>query len=141
MDKIHDNLSQRTLQTKVENRDEIELLRSRVKLLAGKDRLLVTMYLDNNNSFRQMGRLAGVNDTSIARRIDKIIKRLIEGKYIICLRNRYKFTTTEMTIAKEYFLLGFSMKKIAKKRCWSYYRVRETIKRIQQCIKDSAQEN
>ncbi len=63
------------------------------------------------------------------------MKRLIDSEYITCLRNRDKFTETEMDIAKDYFLLGLSMKKIAKKHDSTYYRVRETLKKIQRLVK------
>jgi predicted DNA-binding protein YlxM (UPF0122 family) len=134
MKKIHTKISERTLKDKNEYRDRIDLLRSRVNLLTGKDKLLMTMYLENSNSFRQMARLAGVNESCIARRIYRLIKRLLDGEYITCLRNRNKFSKTEMAIAKDYFLLGLSMKKIAGKRRRSYYRVRETLKKIQRLV-------
>jgi len=140
MKKMHSNLSQITLKAKKEYRTRIDLLRSRVNLLTGKDRLLMTMYLEYGNSFRQIARLAGVNDTIIARRIRKLIKRLIDGEYITCLRNRNKFTKTEMAIAKDYFLMGLSMKKIAAKQRLTYYRVRETLKKIQRVISAIRQE-
>jgi len=127
-------IPERTLKAQDEYRDRIDLLRSRVNLLTGKDRLLMTMYLENSNSFRQMARLAGVNESSIARKIHRVTKRLIDGEYITCLRNRNKFSKTEMAIAKDYFLLGLSMKKIAGKRRRSYYRVRETLKKIQRLV-------
>jgi len=132
MEKIHDNLPQEILQTKAEYRDEIEQLRSRVHLLKGKDKLLMTMYLDNTNSYRQIGRLAGVNVSSVARKINAIAKRLTNKEYLFCLRNSDRFTETETTIAKEHFLIGVTMKKIAERRRWSYYRVRQTIKNIKQ---------
>ena len=113
----------------------MERLSSRVDLLTGKDKLLMTMYIRNGNSFRQMARLAGVNEAHIARRIRKIMKRLLDGKYITCLRNRDQFTTTEMTISKDYFLLGLSIKKITAKRHFSYYRVRQTLQKIKAVIK------
>ena len=119
---------------KNEYRDRIDLLRSRVNLLTGKDKLLMTMYLENSNSFRQMARLAGVNESRIARRIHRVTKRLIDGEYITCLRNRDKFSKRELAVAKDYFLLGLSMKKIAGKRRWSYYHVRETLKKIQRLV-------
>ena len=130
----HENISQGTVEIKNKYRDRIDLLRSRVELLTGTDKLLMTMYLKNDNSFRQMARLAGVNEANIARRIHKITKRLIDGEYIICLRNRDKFTRAEMAIAKDYFLLGLSIKKIANKRRTTYYHVREILKRIQQLV-------
>jgi DNA-directed RNA polymerase specialized sigma subunit len=131
MKTIHENISEETQDSKNIYRDRIELLRSRVELLVGRDRLLMTMYLKNGNSFRQMSRLAGVNETTIARRIHKVTKRLIDGVYITCLRNRDKFTDDEMTIAKDYFMHGLAMKKIAAKRHCSYYRIRQILKKIQ----------
>lgn len=141
MGKVHDNLTQEMPEVKAECRDRIELLRRRVNLLKGKDKLLMTMYLDNSNSFRQMSQLAGIDETSIARRINRIIKRLIDGKYIICLRNCNRFTAGELTIAKEYFLLGLSIKKIAARKRWTYYQTHKTIKKIQQHVKNNSQEN
>lgn len=135
MKKIHENIPQDSVKTKTEYRDRIDLLRSRVGLLTGKDKVLMTMYLENGNSFRQMARLVGVNEASIARRIHKVTKRLMNGEYITCLRNRDKFDKGELDIAKDYFLVGLSIKKIAKKRNSTYYCVRKTLKKIQGLIK------
>jgi len=136
MRKMHSNLSQRALVAKNEYRDQIDLLRSRVNLLTGKDKVLLTMYLDKGNSFRQMAQLAGVDETIIARRIHKLMKRLTDGQYITCLRNRSKFTETEMAIAKDYFLMGLCIKKIALKQHLTYYRVRQILKKIQHEIQN-----
>jgi len=133
--RIQENISQETVEVHKGYRDRIDMLRSRVNLLGGKDKLLMKMYLENGNSFRQMARLAGVNETCIARRIYKVTERLLNGEYITCLRNRDKFSRDEMDIAKDYFLLGLSMRKISAKRHCSYYRVRETLKRFQELIK------
>jgi len=134
MKEIHTNVSQRTLKIRKEYRARIELLRNRLGLLSGEDRLLMTMYLERENSFRQIARLAGVSDTVIARRINKLTKRLLDGEYISCLRNHNKFGKTDMSIAKDYFLMGLSIKKIAAKRHLTYYRARETIKKIRQTL-------
>jgi len=134
MEKTHENISHKQFEIKNNYRDRMEVLSSRVELLSGKDKLLMTMYLRNGNSFRQMARLAGVNESHIARRIRKIMKRLLDDKYITCLRNRDQFTTTEMVISKDYFLSGLSMKKITAKRHLSYYRVRQTLKKIEAVI-------
>jgi hypothetical protein len=131
---VHAMVSQDTRRAQIACRDKIDVLRSRVKLLTGKDRLLLTMYLDKGNSFREMARLAGVNETIIARRVRKMMRRLTEGPYIACLRNNDKFTETEMTIAKDRFLMGLSMKKIARRRHLTYYCVRETLKHIERII-------
>ena len=136
MKKIHVNISQKTLEAKNRHRGQIDLLRSRLNLLNGKDKVMMTMYLENGNSFRQIGRLTGVSEARIARRIRGLIKRLIDGQFIVCLRNRDKFTPEQLTIAKDYFLIGLSISKIATKRRRSYYHVRRTIKKIQNVLND-----
>ena len=129
--RIHENISEEAMQNRNEYRDRVDLLRNRASLLRGRDRLLMTMYLENGNTFRQMARLAGVNESSIARRINKIVKRLLDGQYITCLRNSEKFDADELGIAKDYFLEGLSLKKIASKRKYTFYRVRKTMQKIQ----------
>ena len=111
-----------------------DLLRSRLNLLSGKDKLLMTMYLENGNSYSQMASLAGIDVANIARRICKLTKKLLDNEYITCLQNRRKFTKTERNVAKDYFLNDLSIRKITRKRNLSFYRVRETIKKIQQIL-------
>jgi len=135
MQTVHANIPEEALVAKSVYREQIELLRSRVSLLSGKDKLLMTMYLENGNTFRQMARLAGVSETTISRRIRKVTKRLMDGKYITCLRNRDKFTKMEMAVAKDCFLLGLSQRKIALKHNYSVYRICQMLKRIQQLTK------
>lgn len=134
MKEIHANIAQRTLEAKNECRYRIDLLRSRIHLLTGTDRLLMTMHLERGNSIRQLARLTSVNDTMIARRIRKLTKRLLDGEYVTCLRNRNKFTKTEMAIAKAYFLTGLSMKEIAAEHHLTYYHTRQTVRKIRWII-------
>ena len=112
--------------------DRLDLIRSRAGLLTGKDRAIMQIYLDNSGTFRQMSRLAGVNEANVARKIHKLIRRLLDGQYITCLRNRHKFSGVELDIAKDYFLDGLIMSQIAEKRCTTYYAVRRAMKKIQQ---------
>jgi predicted DNA-binding protein YlxM (UPF0122 family) len=112
-------------------KDRIDMLRCRVGLLTGKDRTLMQMYLDNANTFSQMARLAGVNETSIARRIHKLVRRLLDGQYITCLRNRDKLTEEQVEMARDYFVLGLPMREIADRHEATYYIVRQTMKQIQ----------
>lgn len=130
----NEKISEAELKAQAECRDRVDLIRQRLSMLSGEEKLLMTMYWENGNSLRQISRLAGSNRKSIARRINKLTERLMEGKYITCLRYRDKFTMREMAIAKEYYLLGLSMKKIADKRRVSFYYVRKTIEKIQQLL-------
>lgn len=96
--------------------------------------MLMTMYIKNGNSFRQMARLSGINESRISRRIHKLTSRLMNGEYIRCLRNRDRLEEGELNIAKDYFLDGHSMKKIAKRRGRTYYGVRKTLRKIRGII-------
>jgi predicted DNA-binding protein YlxM (UPF0122 family) len=111
--------------------DRVDVLRSRVQLLTGKDRLLMQMYLNNANTFSQMARLAGINEASVSRRIHKLVRRLLDGQFITCLRSRGKLTNEQIEIARDYFVKGVPMRKIADRHGTSYYIVRKTMKKIQ----------
>jgi len=115
-------------------RDVIDLLIGRLELLTEKDKTLMTMYLENGNSFRQLAQVAGVSEAAIARRIRTLSARLTDGEYITCLRNRVKFSEVELSIAKDYFLTGLSTRKIAASRHCTRYSVRKTIKRIKELL-------
>ena len=136
MKSIHSNISQNNIDNKKKNRAQIDLLRSRLSHLDGEDKLLMTVYLENGNNTFQISRLTGLCRTSIARRINLLTLRLLDGRYIACLRNRRKFNKHQMAIAKDYFLTGLSIKKIALKRHRSRYRVTETIKKIKSILKE-----
>ena len=110
--------------------DRLDLIRSRADLLTGKDRAIMQIYLDNSGTFRQMSRIAGVNEANVARRIHRIIRRLLDGQYITCLRNRHKFTVEELDIARDYFLEGLPMSQIADNRSTTYYAVRRAMKKV-----------
>jgi predicted DNA-binding protein YlxM (UPF0122 family) len=131
VDTVHENMPQSLSPASSPYRDRIELLRSRAGLLSGKDRLLMTMYLENGNSFRQMARLAGVNEANIARRIRRLIERLTGTEYVMCLRNRREFTKTELLVAKDHFIRGWPLRKIAARRRCTFYQARKIIKKVQ----------
>ena len=56
------------------------------------------------------------------------------------LRNRERFSREELDVAREYFLLGWSMKRIARERGMTYYKVRKMVKRIEGMVKASETE-
>jgi len=136
MKTIHKNMPQKSLGDKQKNREQIDLLSSRIDLLKDKNRLLMTMYLENGYSFFEIAKVTGMNQASISRRIKRLKKELLEGKYLTCLRNRNKFDRYQMAIAKDYFLRGLSMKEIAAKRQCSFYHIREIILEIRNILND-----
>jgi predicted DNA-binding protein YlxM (UPF0122 family) len=136
MKRIHENIKAQTINVKGLHRDRIELLRSRLNMLSGTDKLLMTMYIKHGNSIRQIARIRGASESSIARRIRAVSKRLANGPYIDCLRCRDKLTCRQLAIAKDYYLTGLSMRQIATKRRWSYYRVRDMLNEIQNILNE-----
>ena len=134
MKEIHENITRGDLEQRKTLRREIELLRGRLKLLAGRDRVLMTMYMENGNSIRQIARLLGVTESKITRRIRCLTRRLIDSEYIECLRARDKFYEHQLRIAKDYFLTGMSVEKVARKRRCSCYQVRKTLHEIQSLV-------
>jgi len=135
MQTIHDNIPADAMKLKNDYRERIELLTRRICLLTGTDRILMTMYLVNGNTFYQMAKISGISQSSIARRIHKVTKKLIDGGYIICLRNRNKFDEYELKIARDYFLIGRSIKQIAVKYKITYYKAHKIIKRLRHFVK------
>ena len=134
MKRVHENIVEQTGNVKDLHRGGIELLRSRLNLLAGTDKLLMTMYIEHAVSIRQIARIRGVSEASVARRIRAITKRLTDGPYIDCLRNRDKLNGRQLAVAKDYYLMGLSMRQIAAKRRRSYYRVREALNEIRNIV-------
>lgn len=134
MKKTHINIPRKKLQKKQGERETIELLRSRLSLLKGKDRALMEMYLENGLSLNKMAKLMGVCQTSIARRVKILSRRLADGPYINCLKNRDRFTRAQILLAKKRFLMGLSMKDIASQKKMSIYRVRKSLKTIHEIL-------
>ena len=134
MRRTHENISPETSDLKGRHRGRTDVLRSRLHILSGPDKVLMTMYVENGNSCRQIARIAGVNETTVARRIDAIVKRLMDGDYIRCLKSSRKLTADQMAIAKDFFVLGLPMSKIAGKRCSSVHRVRKALLDIRSLV-------
>jgi predicted DNA-binding protein YlxM (UPF0122 family) len=134
MKRVHENIGEQTNITRGLHRGGIELLRGRLNLLSGTDKVLMTMYIEHGNSIRQIARIRGASEACVARRIRAITQRLTDGTYIDCLRNRDKLTGRQLAVAKDYYLMGLSMRQIAAKRRRSYYCVRETLAEIRSIV-------
>lgn len=134
MRRTHENISAETSDLKDQHRDRTDVLRSRLHMLGGTDKVLLTMYVENGISCRQIARIQGVNETTVARRINAIVKRLMDGEYIRCLRSRRTLTADQMAIAKDFFVMGLPMSKIASKRRSSVHRVRKALLEIRSLV-------
>jgi hypothetical protein len=121
-------------------REAGEVLKHRVSLLDGKDEALMQIYLEVGSSYRRIGRLTGVNEVTVARRIRAMSRRLVNGRYLECLRHRRALSAIEMDIAKAYYLQGLPINRITAENGWSYYRIRTTVAKINRLVAESLRE-
>ena len=136
MSSLNSNIPEQVLEIKGLRQGQLELLQGRLGLLSGKDKVLMTMYFVNGNSFRQIARLRGVSETSIARRIHQIAQRLTDGEFLLCVRNRDKLNRRQMAVARDYFLTGLSIKQIAERKNMSLYAVRKVLFSIRHLLRE-----
>jgi predicted DNA-binding protein YlxM (UPF0122 family) len=115
--------------------DRIDLLRSRADILGAKDKELVLMYLERGVTFQQIATIMEVHRSKIGRRINKLIKVLLDDEYVICLRNRHLLSRDEQKVARDHFIEGLSRPKIAAKRDITRYHVKKCLRRIHWVIR------
>jgi len=108
-------------------REVTERLRNRAELLAGEDRALLVMHLEAGSSFRQIARLMGMSPSTVARRIHKLLDRLSDETYALCLQRRDQFTEEELAVIRNHFVRGLSVQRICRDSSLCYYRARTII--------------
>ena len=118
-----------------------ELLADRAEILSGKDRDLMLMYLEKGCSMGPLARIAGVSESTMARRIHKLIAQLLNGGYIVCLRNCGRFTKGELAIAKDYFLHSRTIASIVARRKVTKYLVRKTMQKVRDITLEQSRTN
>ncbi len=116
-------------------RDSADLLKRQADLLTGVDRTLLMMYIQAGCSFHQLGRLTGMNRSSVGRRIRKIIRRLSDHTYLVCLENRSKFSDLEMAVLRDHLVRGQSLAKIAREHAVCYYRARMIVQKAREIVR------
>jgi DNA-directed RNA polymerase specialized sigma subunit len=108
-------------------RSRADMIRKLAENLTEPDRTLVQMYLDHENSFRQMAQLLGVSEAAVARRVKKIISRIGDRDIMDVLAKSGTLNRRQKKIARDYFLRGLNVKKIAHKYKMTYYNTRKII--------------
>jgi hypothetical protein len=110
-------------------REVAEVLRSRLNLLGGEDRVLLKMHLDARSSFDEIAKLTGLNRSSICRRIHRMIGRLYDQTYVRCAAARDRFSAPELRVVRDHFVRGMSLQRICREHSLCYYRVRIIVAR------------
>ena len=121
------SLTQLTQQSVRGHRERIERILSRAELLDEPERALIKMYLENNNSFRQISLLTGLNQSTVSRRIKRILSRLDDSGIETAIHSRKILTKKQKKVASEFFVRGLTAKEISRKYKMTYYNVLKTI--------------
>lgn len=108
-------------------RNHRDTLRRGLGLLVGNDKQLMEMYFEKNYSVKDISELAGVCESTVARRIGKISDRLLQPGFIFFIRKGWKFDAAERKVLRDHLRDGLSQRKIAEKRNLSRYKVRKII--------------
>ncbi len=114
--------------------EQASLLVERIALLRGEDRLLMTMYVNNHNSCRQIARLMGLHVGTVARRLRRLSHLLLAGEYITCLRHRDELTSRQLRLARDYFMRQLSIRELAARYKCSRYLIRQMLSHIYQVV-------
>ncbi len=119
------------------HRGTVDLLKQQADLLTGVDRTLLTTYMQAGCSFHQLGRLTGMNRSSVGRRIRRILRRLSDRTYILCQESRSGFSDLEMAVIRDHFIRGVSLRRIAKDHQLCYYRARVIVERARAVAREA----
>jgi DNA-directed RNA polymerase specialized sigma24 family protein len=111
------------------HRDSADLLTQQADLLTGVDRTLLILYIRAGCSFYQLGRVTGMNRSSVGRRIRRIIRRLSDRTYRACVENRQQFSEQDMAVLRDHFIRGLSLAKISRDHGLRYYRVHAIVEK------------
>ncbi|MEN6575784.1 MAG: hypothetical protein ABFD90_05520 [Phycisphaerales bacterium] len=119
-------------------RDAADQLKPLADLLIGDDKTLLLMYIQAGCSFQQLARLTGMNRSSVGRRIRRIIRRLSDPTYTLCLDDRRGFSNLERAVIRDHFIRGLSLTHICRDHGLCYYRARVIVARARQATRSQA---
>jgi len=111
LDNLSTEIDYRTLRVR-----QVDLLQQRMELLKKTDRLFLDLYLNHNLCFHRIAQLAHLPDRCVAKRITRLMQRLLSEEYISIIRNKNLFKRSELEVAYDRYLLGMGYRRIAIKR-------------------------
>ncbi len=113
-------------------RERMDLLDLRANLLDSQDRALLQMHLEAGRGFHEIARLTGLNPSTVCRRIHRMIHRLSDPTYTVCLRNQRQFSREELDVIRDHFVRGLSLACIRRRHALGHRRVRRIIAKAHQ---------
>ena len=115
--------------------DGYEKLRLRLDLLEGMERALLELYVEHNASYSRLAELTGMSERHVARKLQRLLKRLESEEYISIERHQRLFDPSTLEVAYDRYLLGMSVRSISKKRNLSRYMVGKKIRCLEEWLK------
>jgi len=107
--------------------DILEQMPGRIEMLNDHDRAFVNLMLAGQK-FNTIAHAAGVHGATIARRLKKITARMTDNNFVNALSEK-NLTVQQMQILRDFFVDGLSMFRIAVRNNFSYYKVRQLVKK------------
>ena len=108
-------------------RPDTQTLLQRAQQLPEPDRTVVTMYLQNAASFRQIAQLTDLSESTAARHVRKVLAALSDEKLNAALTSGKLLSRRQKKVIRDYFFGGLTLSDIARKYQISYYNARRII--------------
>jgi hypothetical protein len=119
-------------------RERLDLLDLRANLLDRDDRALLQMHLEAGRGFHEIARLTGLSPATVCRRIHRMVRRLSDPTYTVCLRNQRHFSRVELDVIRDHFVRGLSLACIRRRHALGHRRVRCIIAKAHQMARTPA---
>ncbi len=118
-------------------RPDTQTLLQRAQQLSEPDRTVVTMYLQNAASFRQIAKLTDLSESAVARRIRKILAVLSDEKLNALLTSGKLLSRRQKKVIRDHFFGGLTLGDIARKHKMSYYNARRIVRVVRKIIQQT----
>jgi hypothetical protein len=119
-------------------RQTVDLLDLRAHLLDGQDRVLFQMHLEAGRSFHEIARWTGLSPSTVCRRVHRMIRRLSDSTYPICLGNPRHFSPEELDVIRDHFVRGLSLACVRRRHHLGHRRLRRIIAKARQMTRAPA---
>lgn len=113
-------------------RRRVDLLDLRAHLLDRRDRTLFQMHLVAGRSFHEIARWTGLSPSTVCRRVHRMIRRLSDPTYPVCLGKPRQFSPQELDIIRDYFVRGLSLACVRRRHHLGHRRLRRIIAKARQ---------
>ena len=113
-------------------RGRVDLLDLRANLLDRQDRTLLQMHLEAGRNFHEIARLLGLSPSTVCRRIHRMIRRLSDPTYTVCLQNQRHFSRVELDVIRDHFVRGLSLTCLRRRHEVGHRRIRHIIVKARQ---------